>query len=99
MSAYRPDPKVTDRADQPVAATEPTGVLTLRQALVLALARNPALAAASWEVKSGEATALQEGLLPNQWVLLTVRAVIAVAVLAMLLLPRTRRHFQSVSLQ
>ena len=45
------------------------------------------------------ALAGKDGLLPNQWVLLTVRAVIAVAVLAMLLLPRTRRHFQAVSLQ
>lgn len=44
---------------------EPAGVLTLRQALGLALARNPALAAVSWDVRATEAEALQAGLMPN----------------------------------
>lgn len=44
---------------------EPSGVLTLRQALALALMRNPELAGFSWDVRSGEARELQAGLLPN----------------------------------
>ena len=44
---------------------DPTGVLTLRQALALALLRNPELAATAWEVRAGEARMLQAGLLPN----------------------------------
>jgi cobalt-zinc-cadmium efflux system outer membrane protein len=44
---------------------EPTGELTLRQALALAFARNPDLAAYSWEVRSGDPRILQAGLIPN----------------------------------
>jgi cobalt-zinc-cadmium efflux system outer membrane protein len=44
---------------------EPTGVISLREALTLALARNPDLAAFSWEVRAREARTLQAGLLPN----------------------------------
>jgi outer membrane protein, heavy metal efflux system len=44
---------------------EPTGALTLRKALALALMRNPALAANSWSIRAAEARALQEGLPPN----------------------------------
>jgi cobalt-zinc-cadmium efflux system outer membrane protein len=44
---------------------EPTGVLTLRQALALALLRNPELASAAWEVRAGEARTLQAGLCPT----------------------------------
>ncbi len=44
---------------------EPTGTITLRQALSLALLRNPELAAFSWEVRAREARALQASLLPN----------------------------------
>ncbi len=44
---------------------EPTGSITLRQALSLALIRNPQLKAFSWEVRAREAQALQAGLLPN----------------------------------
>ena len=40
-------------------------MLTLRQALALALQRNPELASAAWEVRAGEARTLQAGLLPN----------------------------------
>jgi cobalt-zinc-cadmium efflux system outer membrane protein len=43
----------------------PSGDLTLRQALVLALARNPDLAAFTWGVRMAEAEQLQAGLLPN----------------------------------
>ena len=47
------------------AATEPTGALTLRDALALALERNPELASFSWEVRVREAEAIQAGLRPN----------------------------------
>ena len=45
---------------------EPTGVLTLRQALALALLRYPELASTAWEVRAGEARTLQAGLLPTR---------------------------------
>ncbi|MHC4623766.1 MAG: TolC family protein, partial [Planctomycetota bacterium] len=51
-------------ADSPAVA-EPNGVLTLRQALALALMYNPELRAFSWEVRGAEARQLQAGLLPN----------------------------------
>ncbi|MBW1676191.1 MAG: TolC family protein [Deltaproteobacteria bacterium] len=44
---------------------EPTGPITLRHALQLALMRNPDLAAYSWEVRAKEAGKLQAKLLPN----------------------------------
>jgi outer membrane protein, heavy metal efflux system len=47
------------------ANLEPAGALPLREALRLALERNPELAAFSWEVRASEARTLQEGLLPN----------------------------------
>ncbi|MGH8069403.1 MAG: TolC family protein [Candidatus Entotheonellia bacterium] len=79
IAAVRPDPRPLGRdlqtfqaPQQPTAAVspawqlqEPTGVLTLRQALALALLQNPELAATSWEVRAGEARTLQAGLLPN----------------------------------
>lgn len=46
-------------------AKEPTGVVTLKQALSLALMRNPELMVFSLEVRAREARALQAGLLPN----------------------------------
>jgi cobalt-zinc-cadmium efflux system outer membrane protein len=47
------------------AAHNPTGALTLRQALALALQHSPDLAAFSWEVRVREAQVLQAGLFPN----------------------------------
>jgi outer membrane protein, heavy metal efflux system len=44
---------------------DPNGVLTLSDALALALERNPDLAAFSWEVRAAEARTLQAGLRPN----------------------------------
>ena len=55
-------PATPSREPQP---EEPTGVLTLRQALALALLRNPELASTAWELRAGEARTLQAGLLPN----------------------------------
>lgn len=54
-----------DRPEEAQAAEEPAGTLTLRQALALALMRNPELRAFSWEVRAQEAVTLQAGLLPN----------------------------------
>ena len=44
---------------------EPSGEITLRRALSLALIKNPELRAFSWEVRAREAQALQAGLPPN----------------------------------
>ena len=48
-----------------MAHAEPTEVLTLPQALALALLQNPALSAFAWEVRAAEARTLQAGLRPN----------------------------------
>jgi len=58
---------------KPLVVEEPTGALTLRKALALALTRNPTLAATSWAVRAGEARALQEGLPPNPEVRVQIR--------------------------
>jgi len=57
----------TPRADgaNPEEVQETSGDLTLRQALEMAFAGNPDLAAFSWEVRSGDARILQAGLIPN----------------------------------
>ena len=65
IPAFRATGKPTERAARPVTVKEPTGTVTLRQALALALTGSPALAAASWEVRAAEARALQAGLPPN----------------------------------
>ncbi len=44
---------------------EPTGVITLRKALALALMHNPELKAFSWDVRVSEARQLQASLWPN----------------------------------
>ncbi|MGA2401318.1 MAG: TolC family protein, partial [Syntrophobacteraceae bacterium] len=44
---------------------DPTGVITLRDALSLALMKNPELAATSLEIRASEARALQAGVVPN----------------------------------
>ena len=44
---------------------EPSGVISLGQALALAIMKNPGLAAYSWEVRAAEARILQASLLPN----------------------------------
>lgn len=44
---------------------EPTGKVTLRQLLGLALLYHPELVAFSWEVRAQEASIIQAGLLPN----------------------------------
>ena len=44
---------------------EPTGAITLGQALSLSIMKNPELASYSWEVRAAEARMLQASLLPN----------------------------------
>ncbi len=44
---------------------KPTGAITLRQALALALEHHPGLRAFAWEVRAAEARELQAGLGPN----------------------------------
>lgn len=48
-----------------VSPKDPTGTITLRNALELALTNNPELAAFSWEVRAADARALQASLWPN----------------------------------
>lgn len=57
--------KPESRSYEAPLVEEPTGSISLREALVLALAKNPDLAAFSWEVRAREARMLQAGLLPN----------------------------------
>ena len=63
-SAFRPA-KPRAKAQTGRGFKEPTGTLTLRQALAAALLRSPALQATAWAVRAREAEALQARALPN----------------------------------
>ena len=65
LVTFRPPRDATNTPAPPRTIEEPSGALTLRQALALALARNPELAAFSWDVRIGEARILHAGLRPN----------------------------------
>lgn len=68
LPAFRAPMSSRETPDSPgdgAATSEPTGTVTLRQALASALMRNPELRAFSWEVRAREAAALQAGLLHN----------------------------------
>lgn len=56
--------KISPEASK-IEAKELTGVITLKDAISLALLRNPELGALSLEIRSQEARVLQAGLLPN----------------------------------
>jgi cobalt-zinc-cadmium efflux system outer membrane protein len=58
-----------------VDSNEPTDAITLRQAVSLALIRNPELAAFSLEIRAAEARELQESLPPNPEAGMTVENV------------------------
>lgn len=58
-------PGLANKTVTPSEVEEPIGVITLNQALSMALIKNPELAAFSWEMRAGEARTLQAGLLPN----------------------------------
>jgi cobalt-zinc-cadmium efflux system outer membrane protein len=64
FSTFQPPAKAVEPPDVPEIA-EPTGPITLRQALALALMHNPELKAFSWDVRISEANRLQAGLWPN----------------------------------
>lgn len=70
-TAYAPAAHATESSSElassfsPAEFEEPTGTLTLRDALTLALVNSPALAPWSIEIKIAEAVALQAGLRPN----------------------------------
>ncbi len=63
LEANLPPGSLTVQSD--ISFIEPTGSLSLRDALAAALLRSPDLAAEGYEVRAREAEALQAGLLPN----------------------------------
>jgi len=64
FSTFQPPAKPVENPDVP-EISEPTGPITLRQALALALMHNPELKVFSWDVRVSEAKRLQASLLPN----------------------------------
>ena len=61
---FQPPEKPTEKKDA-FEISEPTGPITLREALALALLHNPELKAFSWDIRVSEAKRLQASLLPN----------------------------------
>jgi cobalt-zinc-cadmium efflux system outer membrane protein len=65
-SAASKPPADPPKPSEPAAPMrEPTGVLTLREALALALTENPELAPFAWQARANEARVLQAGLRLN----------------------------------
>lgn len=64
FSTFQPPAKPMETSEVPEIA-EPTGVITLRQSLALALMHNPELKAFSWDVRASQARQLQASLWPN----------------------------------
>lgn len=64
LPVFRPDVAATGAAE-PRTVVNPTGPLTLREALALTLIQSPELAAYAWEVRAQESRILQAGRLPN----------------------------------
>ena len=62
---YRPPARPPTAKQDAPHVQEPNSVITMRQALALALMHNPELRAFSWEVRASEARALQARLWPN----------------------------------
>ena len=65
LPAFLPPDSSEETAQKAIEIEEPADVITLRQALALALIKNPELLAFSWEVRAREAATLQAGLFPN----------------------------------
>ena len=65
FTTYKPPRQPSAAVSTSLQLKEPTGVITLRQALSLALMNNPGLAAFSWEIRAKEARTLQASLVPN----------------------------------
>ena len=64
FSTFQPPAKPMETT-QALGIAEPTGVITLRKALALALMHNPELKVFSWDVRVSEARQLQASLWPN----------------------------------
>ena len=64
FSTFQPPAKPMETPDVQ-EISEPTGDITLRQALALALMHNPELKAFSWDVRASQARQLQASLWPN----------------------------------
>jgi len=65
-----------DRASEKLPLREISStILTLRQALSLALIQNPELSAVSWEIRARDASGLQAGLLPNPEISLEIEGI------------------------
>ena len=64
LAVYRPADTESGPA-QPRAIDNPTGPISLRDALALALLQSPELATFAWEVRAREARILQAGRVPN----------------------------------
>lgn len=65
IDTFRPPVKPGETLKEILQLEEPTDAITLRQALALALVKNPELAAFAWEVRAREAGVLEAGLIPN----------------------------------
>lgn len=64
LPVFQPLPGEPQRRQTP-SPVNPTGAITLPQALALALLHNPALSAFAWETRALEARMVQAGRLPN----------------------------------
>ena len=64
FSTFQPPAKPTETIEA-LEIIQPNGVITLREALALALMHNPELKAFSWDVRVSDARQLQAGLWPN----------------------------------
>ena len=65
LEVYRAPEKPGDENEARKRADEPTGEITLREALASALLGNPELASYSWAVRAADARALQARQVPN----------------------------------
>ena len=65
LEAYRPPASPDDAEPSADGFEDPTGELSLRGAMALAVARSPRLRAFAWDVRRAEARALQAGLWSN----------------------------------
>jgi hypothetical protein len=64
VPVYQPMPGDPERREAP-SVQNPTGTVTLRDAVALALLNNPGLAAFAWETRARDARILQAGRPPN----------------------------------
>lgn len=64
VPVYQPAPGEPERREAP-ALKDPTGDVSLREAIALALLHHPGLAGFAWEVRAREAAAVQAGRRPN----------------------------------